>query len=128
MAKVLVDASVVIDYLRRPDREKSNFARIRGVWDMVMSFVTVTELYSGMSSKDKETAGLIDEIVDSCEIRYVNLKQSKQAGMMRRDYKLLLGDSYIAQLAIEDGLPLATLNNKDFRKVKGLKFWGGRSF
>ena len=124
MRKVLMDTSVVVDYLRRTDKEKCIFSKIRGVEDMVMSFVSVVELYSGKSSKQERPRKLIEEIVDSCEVVYIDLETAADAGMLRRDCQLSLGDSFVAQLALEEGLELATLDKKAFSRVPGIKFYG----
>lgn len=123
MARVAVDTSVIIDYLRRKDKENCIFTRLRGTVDMVISFVTVTELYSGKSSRGKNGRRLIEEILASCEIKLVGLEDIVKAGEMRRDYQLSLGDCFVAQLAVGEKLPLAILDKKAVAKVAGLKLW-----
>ena len=121
--RVVVDTSVVIDYLRRKDKENCLFARLRGVVDMVISFITVTELYSGKSSRNPKGMKLIEEIIASCETKLVGLEDAAKVGEIRRDYQLSLGDCFVAQLAMNEKLPLATLDKKAFAKIIGIKLW-----
>jgi hypothetical protein len=123
MVRVVVDTSVVIDYLRRKDKENCLFARLRGVVDMVISFITVTELYSGKSSRNPKGMKLIEEIIASCETKLVGLEDAAKVGEIRRDYQLSLGDCFVAQLAMNEKLPLATLDKKAFAKIIGIKLW-----
>lgn len=123
MARVVVDTSVIIDYIRRKDKENCLFTRLRGVDDMVISFITVTELYSGKSSRSPGGIRSIGEIIASCETKLVGLDDCAKAGDLRRDYQLSLGDCFVAQLAINEKLPVATLDKKAFAKVEGLKLW-----
>lgn len=121
--KVIVDTSVLIDYLRRKDREKSMFATLRGNVEVIISFISVTELYSGKSSQGTEGRKFIEEITAGIEVVYVDLNRSRQAGELRRNYQLSLGDCFIAQLATSYNLPIATLDKKAFSRVPGLKFF-----
>jgi predicted nucleic acid-binding protein len=50
-----------------------------------------------------------------------DIESAKESGILRRDFGLSLGDSFIAQLAIKENLVLATLNKKDFEKIKEIR-------
>lgn len=119
--RVVVDTSVIIDYLRRKDKRNCTFAHLKGAVDMVISFITLTELYSGKSSEYKKGNKLIEEIIASCEIKLVGWEEAKKAGEIRRNYQLSLGDCFVAQLAVGEKLPLATLDKKAFGKIEGLE-------
>lgn len=123
MDKLLLDTSILIDYLRRKDKENTIFEKIREKYNLVISFATVSELYSGKISARQEIQRNIQEIIDSCQIIVVDFAGSRKAGELRRDFGLALGDGFIAQLALEQDLILATLNTKDFGKVKGIKLY-----
>ena len=115
---------MMVDYLRRKDRGISVYAALKGREDIVISFVTVTELYSGKSSREREGKGVIEDLLTGVEVKYADFDRSKMAGELRRDYQLSLGDSFVAQLALDQDLEVATLDKKAFSRVLGLKFYG----
>ena len=126
MEQVLVDTSMLIDYLRCKEKNKTPFYRIfsQSKYHPVISLITVTELWAGQSLKDKKTLRVVEELVKKCKIIYLNLKTSKQAGEILRqtNYQVSFQDAQIAALALENQLPLFTLDTQDFQKIKGLKF------
>jgi predicted nucleic acid-binding protein len=66
---------------------------------------------------------LIEEIVNSCEIKLVDGEGARKAGGLRREYHMSLGDCFVAQLALDEGISLLTLDKKAFGKISGLKFY-----
>ena len=120
---ILVDSSVIIDYLRRKDSENSLFVEIKNQYSMVVSFVTVTELFSGSSIKNPKTRDFVEKILSGMIIKLPDFEDIKNAGLLREQYNLSLGDGFIAQLAVKDNLQLATLDKKDFGRVKGIKLY-----
>ena len=108
--KVVVDTSVIVDYLRTKDL-KSLFVKIKNTGDIVISLITVAELYCGKSVQEagpeRET---LEGIAGGAEIMIPDLKIAKSAGYLRAKYQSSLADAFIASLAIEMDLPLATLD------------------
>lgn len=126
MEQVLVDTSMLIDYLRCKEKNKTPFYRIfsQPKYQPVISLITVTELWAGQSLKDKKTLRVVEELVKKCKVIYLNLKTGKRAGEILRqtNYQVSFQDAQIAALALENQLPLFTLDTQGFRKIKGLKF------
>jgi predicted nucleic acid-binding protein len=121
--KVLVDSSVIIDYLRLP---KSNintlFMQLYEKTDgLVYSMISVGEIFSGASAIEKIND--IKKIFELGEIVNINYAIMEKAGAIRRETKISLIDAIISACALEIGLPVVTLNKKDFQKVSGLKFY-----
>lgn len=122
--QIVIDTSVVIDFLRRRDAEKSVFARFSGKIKGLISLVTVAELYAGKSVQDDpEKKKRVETMLTGVEINIPTLDTARQTGTLRAKYQLSLADAFIAALAIESGLPLATFNKKDFAKVKELELF-----
>ncbi len=120
---LLLDTSVIIDFLRIGDKSESIFYNlISKDINLFSSILTHAELYSGRSVWEKRVAyeelGIIFEGV---EIVGVTKKISMEAGKIRAKYDLDLIDSIIASTAIQLDLPLVSLNFKDFSKVEGLE-------
>ncbi|MEK7592645.1 MAG: PIN domain-containing protein [Patescibacteria group bacterium] len=118
--KVIVDASVVVDYLRRRQaHDESLFIKFSRIGTVVFSLVTVAELYSGKSAQDEGSQReYIDSLIDGAEVMIPTVKTAKTVGMLRATYQLSLGDAFVAALAIEEKLPVLTADKKAFEKVK----------
>lgn len=123
MEKVFVDTDVMIDFLRgyKP-RIKNFFKRIEnGGIKAYTSWINIVELYSGVDSEEKDP--IISELLSILEIIGQDIKSTKLAGYIRRQYNLSLADSIIASLTIKNNLKLLTFNKKDFQKIKDLQLF-----
>ena len=123
MKKLLLDTSVLIDFLRRKDKERSLLIKVNHLgYSPAISFITHTELFSGKSIWQKKKAKReLEALLSGLEIILLNLQLSQRAGKIRARYQIGLIDAIIAACAIEEKLSLVTLNVKDFKKIKGLK-------
>lgn len=121
--KVVVDADVIIDHLRRRGTENTLYNRLVELQEqLVMSLVTVAEVYSGKSAQvGGNQREILEEMMGGIEIITPALETAKSVGKLKSEYNhLLLGDAFVAVLALELSLPLATFNVREFRKVKSL--------
>ena len=125
MKKLLVDTSVIIDFLRREDKDKSIlFALAQDKYQLYMSIVTHTELYAGKSVwESKEATKDLEAMFSGIEILPLQEEISKKAGEIKARLKINLLDAIIAATALFSGLDLATLNIKGFKKVDGIKLF-----
>lgn len=122
--KVILDASIVIDFLRRNTTKEIFSRKVIAREDLVISLVTVAELYSGKSAqREGKAKDLLEKIIGTTEIIIPILDDAKKVGKLRDFYQLSLGDAFIAELAIRKNYPLATLDKKAFRKIKGLRLY-----
>ncbi len=121
--KLLLDSSVIIDFLRIKDKSESLFYKLAFENSkFLVSIVTHTELYSGKSIWENKIA--YDElgiIFENMEIANLTREVSIDAGKIRAKYDLDLIDAIIASTAVQLKIPLATLNLKHFSRVKNLK-------
>ena len=122
---VVIDTSVLIDYLRRPEDPETFFAEFVSLnkSNLAISMLTIQELYSGKSSKEGEKEKLFLEIITSMEILPYTYQIAKLAGEIFRDRRENMGfaDAAIAATAILNKASLLTLNKKDFKGIKNLK-------
>ena len=125
MNGILVDTSVIIDFLRRKDKEKSYFYKIfeDGVYVPVLSLVVVSELWAGKSMASKVSRKKVEKLLERCEIVFPTVDSAKRVGELLRsvNYEVSFQDVSIAVDAIENNLELLTMNKKDFEKIDGLK-------
>lgn len=113
----IIDASVVIHWLRTGDDLLEDV-------DGVISTVTIGELFVGASAqKGGKQRESILEVLKGWKQISPSLETAILAGELRYKYKLALGDAFVAALALEENLPLATLDSSDFQKIKGLKLY-----
>lgn len=122
---LLLDASVIIDFLRIKDKSGSLFYKLTFEDSKFLaSIVTHAELYSGKSVWENKVA--YDElgiIFENVEIASLTREVSVYAGEIRAKYDLDLVDAIIASTAIQLGIPLVTFNVKHFSRVKNLSLF-----
>lgn len=123
--QVIVDASLIIDYIRRKEPDTSLYIQLTDRKDhIVLSLVTVAELYSGSSAHEKgRSREILEEILTGAEIIIPSLGDAIKAGKLRAEFQLSLGDAFIAELAIRKNYPLATLDKKAFGKIARLTLY-----
>ncbi len=124
MSKLLVDTSVIIDFLRRKDKEKTLLYRISKN-DLYISIITHAELYSGKGVWEKHSVKTdLENILEELAIIPLNEKLSEQSGHIKaQNHNRTLSDCIIAATASMNNLKLATLDVKDFKNIRGLSLF-----
>jgi len=122
---VLVDTSVIIDYLRQTKsdhRNKSLFINLVNTnHELAISIVTHTELFAGKSVWDKPQAKQdLKLVLTGLDVIPLNLNISKKAGRIAATHKTGIIDAIIAATAVENKIELVTLNAKHFSDIKNL--------
>lgn len=121
---IVLDTSVVIDFLRRKKPEETWFYKINLEYEEIqLSLITVAELYSGRSAYTRDGMIKLNGLLKGVRIKSPNMEVAKKAGELKMKYKIHIPDAFIAALALDQNLPLATLDSGDFKKIKGLKFY-----
>jgi len=120
--KVLLDTSVIIDFIRRKDKENTLlFSLSKKGYKLHISILTHTELYSGKSVwRSIEAEQDLEKLFYGMHILPLETEISKKAGEIRAKNNTTIIDAIISATAINHGLSLATLNLKDFEDIKGL--------
>lgn len=120
MKKVLLDTSILIDFLRRKKKTDSLFVRLlQQQYQLYISIVTHTELFSGKKIWENEKLHSEIEILCSgLHILPLETEISKKAGKIRAQNNTTIMDAIIAATAINHGLSLVTLNLKDFENIE----------
>jgi tRNA(fMet)-specific endonuclease VapC len=126
MAKqlILVDTSVLIDYFRKQDKERSVFLQLaRSGYEMTISSVTEFEIYSGVSVAQES---FWTELLDQIHIIPFGSLEARRAVALQKELKrsrkqLDVPDLFFAATALAHELSLASLNRKHFDRVPGLK-------
>jgi predicted nucleic acid-binding protein len=125
MAAYLLDTSAIVDALNGKKRRADLFRElILGGHRLSICPVNITEVYSGMHSKDKERT---EELLRSFEYRPVTWEIASLAGELRYQWArkgrpLSTPDCTIAAVALTHSLTLITDNVKDY-PMRDLKLY-----
>jgi tRNA(fMet)-specific endonuclease VapC len=131
--RYLLDANIVI-YIRqkRPEGVLRRFARLRP-GEAAISVIAYGELlYGAMKSSQRESAlERLRELSEAIPALPLPEKAAETYGLVRAELESkgeMIGnnDLWIAAHALASGLTLVTNNEKEFRRVRGLKVqnWG----
>ncbi|OGE32986.1 hypothetical protein A3C59_02725 [Candidatus Daviesbacteria bacterium RIFCSPHIGHO2_02_FULL_36_13] len=126
MPKILIDTSIIIDFLRQKDKSKTLLYFFgQHQYQIYISIITHAESYAGRSVWErKEAMEILEKLLSNFKILPLEEAISKKAGQINAIYhNMEIVDAIIAQTAISHKLELATLNIKDFEKIKGIKLF-----
>ncbi|MGB4966060.1 MAG: type II toxin-antitoxin system VapC family toxin [Microgenomates group bacterium] len=122
MNTILIDTSVIIDFLRQPQNDEAPLLKLVDTRKpLAISIITHAELYSGKSTwENLNVQENIEGLLQDLSILPISESISKHAGKLRSEKNIGLFDALIAATALEENIPLATLNIKHFAGIKGL--------
>ncbi len=125
MNKILLDSSVVVDFIRMKNRDFTILQHLADKkYKLCISIITHTELYAGKSIwKSSVARKELELILSGLQILKLEEKISQKAGELRSLYNTGIADAIIASTALNHKLELATLNMKDFEEIKGLNLY-----
>src|SRR6266481_4359453 len=101
MKKLLLDTSVIIDFLRRKDKEETLLYKVSEE-DIYISIISHTELFAGKSTWEKEgTRAILNDLFDGTTILPLSEDISEKAGYIRaHEQSNSLIDSIIGATAV----------------------------
>jgi predicted nucleic acid-binding protein len=118
---LLIDTDVIIDYLRGQADAVTYIESLTN--PLLISTVTVAELYSGVREGEERTA--LETFISAFELVPVSEEIAVKGGLYRRGYskshKVGLADALIAATAEVRGATLVTLNTKHFPMLTSVK-------
>jgi len=126
MKKVVLDTSIIIDFLRTKQGLFSELALLEktGSTLLYLPTVAVLELWKGNSMDIHDVESSVERILQVTRDIPLSKQLAKKAGeLIRKDTVSDFVDSVIAASTLYLEAELATLNQKHFAKVKGLKIF-----
>ena len=123
-ARLVVDTSVFIDYLRAKDKKKTDLYKIPNSIRIYISSVTLYELLMGATNEEKrKDVQLLTE--DTIVLPFddsVSIRASEIYHDLRKNNKMIeFRDIFIAATCLIYDLPIKTTNKIHFQRIKGLK-------
>lgn len=126
MKKIFVDTDIIISFTKghlfflRELIEKQNNNLIK----LNINPVVVAEFFTDKNLRNNNNYLQAEMFFQNFEILSINKRTGLIAGQLLRDSKTnAIGDALIASTCLENKLELFTNNQKDFKKVKGLRFF-----
>mgnify|MGYP001562026446 CR=1 FL=1 len=115
-----LDTNAIIYYLKG-DTSSVNFLKDILGQDVpiYVSAITEVELF-GFSQLNSLEMRRIEELLYTLSIIPLDSRIARDAGLLRRVYRLKVADSVIAATALFTGTQLVTRNIRDFRKIPNL--------
>jgi len=120
---MVIDTSIFVEYLRSKDRTNTALAKLPTETVLYVSSITAFELYSGATDIKKRQD--IDTLLQGVFILPLNTDIAKNAGFIYQDLRrrgnmIEVTDILIAATALENDLPIKTLNINHFQRIPGL--------
>ena len=123
VADLLVDSDILIDVSRNVREAIDYLRRHSGTFTLVISSITQMELLVGCRNKTEQRQ--LERFLRAFPILALNEAIADQAvGLLRRyrlSHGLLLPDALIAATTLVYDVPLATMNQRDYRFIAGLQ-------
>ena len=123
--EVLVDTSVLIDFLRKTNKQKTLLWQIKeNGYRCFISTITIFELYAGAISKKHYDD--LSILLKWFEIEAFSEKTAKISAKIYNNLKsqnrlIEFRDIFIGATAIILDIPVITLNTKHFRRMKKIR-------
>ncbi len=120
---ILVDTSILIDYYRKTNKENSDWlSLVNQGYEFVVSAITKYELFSGATSSQLDFWNSIMQSIPiiSFDGNCVDTAVNINSALKKIRKQIDLADLFIAATAMNENLPIATLNKKHFERIEGL--------
>jgi len=121
--RILIDTSILIDHLRKKQKDKTIFFELAKQYDCSISSITGFEFSVGSSPQNREFTQKLLSILTvlSFNSACVQIAVDIYGNLKAKNRLISLPDIFIAATAIANSLPLQTLNLKHFMRIGNLK-------
>ena len=120
--KVLLDTSVLVDFLRGKEESKGVVDRARrGELDCHVSALTEAELFAGKECEKESKREQVRGLISLFTKHNIDNEISQKAGEYKRKYGVPLADCMIAATASLLNAAVLTKNVGEFKRISGMK-------
>lgn len=126
MKKVFVDTDIIINYSKGFGKNLINLFELqeKEQTKLFVNPVVLAEFYADKNLLKPKEIERINELFQIFRVIDISKDIGLLAGeLLRTGQVVFIGDALIAATCLHYNLILATNNQKDFKKVKGLEFW-----
>ena len=120
---ILVDTSILIDYYRKTDKEKSVWINlVRQGYSFSISAITKYEIYAGATSNQLSFWNNVFQAIIVLPFDEISVDKAVEinSALKKKRKQIDLADLFIAATAAANNFPLATLNRKHFERIESL--------
>ncbi len=124
---ILIDTSIIIEFLRKKEKQDTYLWKIKEKdFSCFISAITVFELYAGaITDRHKQD---LEKLLRWIEIIPFTQEIAKRSAEIYKKLKaanqlIEFRDIFIGATALETELPLITLNEVHFNRIKGIKIY-----
>ncbi len=123
--RLLIDTSILVDHLRKPQKDKTLFYKLASDHEYIISTITEFEFLIGSNPQNRQ---YIDELMENIPIlpfdsACVPVATSIYHELKTKNQLISLPDIFIAATAIAYDLQLLTLNQKHFERIEKLRLF-----
>jgi tRNA(fMet)-specific endonuclease VapC len=120
---ICLDTSILIDYFRKKNKEKTKFVSLSKKYKFAISVITKLEILTGINSYQSEFWKSIFEKIEIIPLKENEVEIAAQIIKDLRQKNKIIGlkDILIALSAISKRIKISTLNLKDFKRIDDLK-------
>ena len=120
---ICLDSSILIDYFRKTQKEKTLFFQLTQRYDFAISVITKLEILNGANIEQQE---FWNQVFRKCRMLPLGEPEIDEAILIIKALRLQnqmieLADILIAATAKVHQLKLATLNKKHFARIENLE-------
>jgi tRNA(fMet)-specific endonuclease VapC len=123
---VCLDTSVFIDYFRKKHKETTILFKLSETdFKLVTTSISKFEILRGSNSNQLDFWNILFEKIDTLPFDdETSVIASSIYQSLKKSNKLIeLPDLFIASVALQHNLPIATLNERDFLKIGNLRLF-----
>jgi tRNA(fMet)-specific endonuclease VapC len=121
---ILLDSSIFVELFRKKDKEKTQFYSLARTYKILcISSITAYEI--GIGNRDSHS-DYWEELCENLRILPFDKECSDTAitiylDLLKANKMIDLADILIGATALTNSIPIATLNDKHFNRIKGLE-------
>ena len=121
---ILLDSSILIELFRKKDKEKTIFYSLAKIYK-VLCISAITSYEIGIGNRDSHS-DYWEKLSENLRILPFDKECSDNAitiylDLLKANKMIDLADILIGATALTHSIPIATLNNKHFNRIKGLE-------
>lgn len=123
--KLVLDTSIIIDYLRDGKKGVEFFDKERVISEFYLPTIVIFELFSGKSTQNFTALEIVNDFIKFFQRIELTESIAEQAGKIYRDVStsLQVPDYIIAASALEVNATVVTLNKKHFEQIPNISIY-----